>query len=126
LQDETHRTEVGEVGDEVRLRKSARDVQTLNVNSGPTAFPEVSADTVGVRQGELAGRIRAPWRHVWQHWARSALGRGHERIFRSIPPSHEPQCRAAGRGASEIREGLDGIGEEHDAEARYHHVEARG
>src|SRR5512133_1032239 len=66
LQDETHRTEVGEVGDEVRLRKSARDVQTLKVNSGPTGFPEDSADTVGVGQGELAGRIRAPWRDVLQ------------------------------------------------------------
>src|SRR5262249_20693073 len=50
---------------------------------------------------------------------------GHERILFSTTPYKETQLSVIGCRTMQVRKGADGVGKEHDAQARNDHVEAR-
>ena len=57
---------------------------------------------------------------------RSALGDGHEGVFRNGPPGNHGEGGARFCRAAKVCEGVHRIGEEHHAEAGDDEVEARG
>jgi hypothetical protein len=80
-------------------------------------------DPERVREGELSRRVRSAAGKVRQARRRGALGRHHERIFRSTPPSDEPELGVVSCGTPRVLKRPDGVVEEHHAEARNDHVE---
>jgi hypothetical protein len=77
-----------------------------------------------IRERELSRRVRLARGQVGQQGCGGALGGRHERVLRDAPPGGEAEHGVVRRGAPQVREGLDGVREEHHAEARGDPVEA--
>lgn len=124
LKDSADGPDACEVFRENGFRQCAGDIDSLNFDVRPTAFPKNGANPVRIREGELSGLVRFPCWEVGQKGSRGPLGRRHERVLRWSAPRENVKRSIVHCSAAKIGECLNGVFKEHHAETRHDEVEA--
>jgi hypothetical protein len=120
----TDRAQSRDEADQLRLGQGAPDVDRLEADVGPATRLEDGNDPLRVGKGELSRAVRRGRGKVRQQRGRLTQAGRHERIFRGAAPGDDVKRGVVGRGTPQVREGLDRVMEEHDAESRDDRVDA--